>query len=42
MDAKLIVSKNQIQTHRAWTLVEGDDAKKVRPGDIVKRDKLKN
>jgi hypothetical protein len=42
MSVKLTVSKNQIQPDRAWTLADGDDAKNIRPGQIVKRDKLEN
>jgi len=40
MDVELIVSKNQIQNHRSWTLIEGEDSSKVRAGNIIKRDKL--
>jgi len=42
MSVKLTVSKNQIQPDRAWTLADGDEASKIRPGQIVKRDALKN
>jgi len=42
INAKLVVSKNQIGPKYSWTKVEGDDASKVRAGQIVKRDGLKN
>jgi curli biogenesis system outer membrane secretion channel CsgG len=42
MNVKLTVSKNQLEPKYAWTKAEGDDAPKIRPGQIVKRDALKN
>jgi len=42
MNVKLIVSKNQIEPKYAWTKADGDDAPKIRPGQIIKRDGLKN
>ena len=33
---------NQLQQTNAWTIAEGDDAPKIRAGQIVKRDKLSN
>jgi curli biogenesis system outer membrane secretion channel CsgG len=41
MNVKLLVSKNQIESNRAWTKAEGADALKLRAGEIVKRDALK-
>ena len=37
MDVNLIISKNQLQDHRAWGTLNGNDIKKVRPGNIIKR-----
>ena len=42
MNVKLKVSDNQIQEKRAWTVADGDDAPKLRPGQIIKRDAIKN
>jgi len=42
MNIKLIVSKNQIQEHRSWSVVNGKNVKEIRVGNIVKRDKLKS
>jgi hypothetical protein len=42
MNVKLKVSKNQIQPDRSWTKADGDDAPKLRAGQIVKRDALEN
>jgi len=42
MNVKLKVSDNQLQQTNAWTIVDGDDAPKVRAGQIIKRDKLSN
>ena len=42
MNVKLKVSDNQLQQTNAWTIAEGDDAPKIRAGQIVKRDKLSN
>jgi hypothetical protein len=42
MNVKLKVAKNQIQPNTSWTKADGDDANKLRPGQIVKRDALKN
>jgi len=42
MNVKLVVSNNQIQPNTAWTKADGDDASKIRAGQIVKRDALKN
>jgi len=41
MNVKLKVSQNQIEPKYAWTKAEGDDAPKIRAGQIVKRDGLK-
>jgi len=41
LNVKLVVSKNQLEPKYAWTKAEGDDAPKIRPGQIVKRDELK-
>jgi curli biogenesis system outer membrane secretion channel CsgG len=42
MNVKLIVSKNQIEKNSAWTIAKGDDASKLRPGQIIKRETIKN
>jgi len=42
MNVKLKVSKNQLEPKYTWTKADGDDANKIRPGQIVKRDGLKN
>jgi len=42
MDAKIIISDNQINDYRAWGIIEGEEAQKVRAGNIIKRDKLNN
>jgi hypothetical protein len=42
LNVKLTVSKNQIQPTTSWTKADGDDAPKLRPGQIVKRDALEN
>jgi len=42
MNVKLKVSDNQLQEKRAWTIADGDDAPNLRPGQIIKRDALKN
>jgi hypothetical protein len=42
MNVKLKVSDNQLQEKRAWTVAEGDDAPSIRPGQIIKRDAIKN
>jgi hypothetical protein len=42
MNVKLIVSKNQIQPTTSWSVAKGDDAPKLRPGQIIKRDAIKN
>ena len=41
LNVKLVVSKNQIQPHTSWTKADGDDANKLRPGMIIKRDAIK-
>jgi hypothetical protein len=41
MNVKLIVSKNQIEKNSAWTIAKGDDASKLRPGQIIKRETIK-
>ena len=33
----LTVSKNQINQNNAWTLADGDDASKLKPGQIIQR-----
>jgi hypothetical protein len=42
MNVKLKVSDNQLQQKNAWTVADGDDAAKLRPGQVIKRDALKN
>jgi TolB-like protein len=42
MNVKLKVSDNQIQQTKSWTIAEGDDAPNIRPGQIIKRDAIKN
>jgi hypothetical protein len=42
MNVKLTVAQNQIQPKTSWTKADGDDAANLRPGQIVKRDALKN
>ena len=42
MNVKLKVSDNQLQQTNAWTVADGDDAPNLRPGQIIKRDALKN
>jgi len=42
LNVELTVSKNQIQNHTSWTKADGDDANKLRPGMIIKRDAIKN
>jgi curli biogenesis system outer membrane secretion channel CsgG len=41
MNTKLVISPNQLQAHRAWSKVKGDDIKKVKPGDIIEKIKPK-
>lgn len=41
LNVELVVSKNQIESHRSWTKADGDDANKLRPGMIIKRDAIK-
>ena len=42
MNVKLKVSDNQLQDKRAWTIADGDEAPELRPGQIIKREALKN
>ena len=42
MNVKLKASDNQLQDKRTWTLADGDDAPNLRPGQIIKREALKN
>ena len=42
MNVTLTVSDNQLQEKNAWTVADGDDAAKLRPGQVIKRDALKN
>jgi len=42
MNVKLKVADNQLQKTNAWTVADGDDAPNLRPGQIIKRDALKN
>jgi hypothetical protein len=42
MNVKLKVSDNQLQKNNAWTVADGDDAEKLRPGQIITRDALTN
>jgi TolB-like protein len=40
LDVTLSVSKNQINKENSWTVVDGDDAPMLRPGQIIKREAL--
>jgi len=42
MNVELKVSDNQLQDKKAWTVADGDDAPNLRPGQIIKRNALKN
>ena len=38
----LTVAKNQVQTDKSWTYADGEDANKLRPGQMIQRKGLKN
>jgi TolB-like protein len=42
MNVELKVSDNQLQDKKAWTVADGEDAPNLRPGQVIKRNALKN
>jgi len=42
LNVELTVSKNQINQNNSWTVADGDDASKLRAGQIIKRAALDN